>query len=312
VAAFLAYLMDPLLSLLRRLRVPLLLGVLLCGVLFLGVFLVLGYVLYQSGLHFAGQFPRYQAGFLNLVRGLVDWIETSTGIGRLQPLEELRKLPLGTTLLSAAGSVFSFLGDFGLVFLFSLLFLVGKYGFTRKLVRSFPRRSARRIAALLIQIDRDLRKYIGVKSFVSLLAGLGTGLCLSLFRVEFAVIFGFLAFVLNFIPYLGPILAVILPFLIALIQFASWAQPLWLLVILTLMHNLIGALLEPKLVGLRLNLSFPVIFLVLFFWDWLWGIPGILLAVPLTTALKIIAADVPALHPFALLLERAPRRKRGS
>lgn len=312
VAGFLAYLMDPLVALLRRLRVPVIVGVSVTAVLFLVAFSVFGWILYQSSLEFARAFPRYQRGLVELVRDLLLRLQNAanTLIG-LEPLEELQKLPVSSILLSALRSLATFLREFVVIFLFTLLFLVGKYGVARKLLRAFPHKRAKKIALVLLHIDSDIRKYIGVKSLASLLVGAGSGACLALFGVEFAVVFGFLTFVLNFIPFIGSTIAVILPVLLALIQFGSWPRVLWLLAGLVVIQNLVAYLFEPKVLGLRLKVSVPIIFLSIFFWGWLWGAPGVLLALPVTTSLKIIMEDIPGLRPFALLLERpSPHKKR--
>jgi predicted PurR-regulated permease PerM len=185
---------------------------------------------------------------------------------------------------------------------------VGKYGVARKLLRAFPHQRAKRIVLTLLHIDGDIRKYIGVKSLASLLVGAASGACLALFGVDFALLFGFLTFVLNFVPVIGSVIAVILPELVCLIQFGSWSRTLWLLLALLVLQNTVAYLFEPKVLGIRLKVSVPIVFLSLFFWGWLWGAPGILLALPLTTAVKIVMEDIPGLRPFALLLEKAPRR----
>jgi predicted PurR-regulated permease PerM len=312
VAGFLAYLMDPLVSLLRRLRVPVIVGVIVAALLFLIAFLVFGWILYHSALEFAKAFPRYQRGFVELVRNLLQRLQeaANTLIGLEHPLEQLQQVPVGSILLSTLRSLANFLREFVVVFIFSLLFLAGKYGLARKLLRSFPRKEAKRIAVALMHIDADLRNYIGIKSLASLLVGVTSGLALSLFRVEFSIVIGFLTFVLNFIPIIGSVIAVIIPVLLAGIQFGSWLTALWVALILLALQNLVAQLFEPKILGVRLNLSVPIIFLSLLFWGWLWGIAGVLLAVPLTTSVKIIIGDIPGLRPFALLLEKPSRRKR--
>jgi predicted PurR-regulated permease PerM len=102
---------------------------------------------------------------------------------------------------------------------------------------------------------------------------------------------------------------VVLPLLVCLVQFGSWARTLWLLAALLVLQNTVAYLFEPKVLGIRLKVSVPIVFLSLFFWGWLWGAPGILLALPLTTTLKIIMEDIPGLKPVAKLLEKVPRRK---
>jgi predicted PurR-regulated permease PerM len=310
VTGFLAYLMDPLVTLLRRLRVPVTVAVSIAAVLYLAAFLVFGWVIYQSALDFAQALPRYQRGIVEIARDLLLRLQNAlnTLIG-LQPLEELQRLPVSTILLTTLRSVAGFLSDFVLIFVFTLLFLVGKHGLARKLLRAFPHQRAKRIAMVLLRIDGDIRKYIGVKSLASLLVGTTSGICLGLFGVDFALLFGFLTFVLNFIPFIGSFIAVVLPLLVCLVQFGSWGRTVWLLAALLVLQNSVAYLFEPKVLGIRLKVSVPIVFLSLFFWGWLWGAPGILLALPLTTTLKIIMEDIPGLKPVAKLLEKAPRRR---
>lgn len=311
IAAFLTYLMDPLVSALRRMRVPVIVSVIIAAVVFLGAFSVFSFILYQNSLDFARKIPGYQAKFVNMLRDLTERVQIATDeFFDVKILDEVKKIPVASIVLSTISSLAGFLADFLLIFLFSLLILAGKYGATRKLLRSFPRLEAKKIALVLLHIDRDLRKYVGIKSFVSMVIGLSSGVALALFQVEFAVILGFLTFVLNFIPYLGSIIAVIVPVVIALLQYASLAKALWILLVLVVLQNLVGQFLEPKLVGSGLKISIPVVFFTLFFWGWLWGAPGVLLAVPMTTSIKIIMEDIPGLRPFALLLEKMPRKRK--
>jgi len=314
VTGFLAYLMDPLVSLLRRWGVPLVAAVGVTAVLFLAAFLVFGWVLYQSALEFAKALPGYQRGVVELARELLLRLQNAlnrlVGLEPLQELQRLQQLPAGSLLLTALRSAANFLREFVLIFIFTLLYLVGKYGLPRKMLRAFPHKRAKRIALVLLHIDGDIRKYIGVKSLASLLVGATSGACLRLFGVDFALLFGFLTFVLNFIPVLGSLIAVVLPLLVSLVQYGSWARTLWLLGALLVLQNTVAYLFEPKVLGIRLKVSVPFVFLSLFFWGWLWGAPGVLLALPLTTALKIVMEDVPGLRPFAMLLEKAPKRGR--
>jgi AI-2 transport protein TqsA len=311
VAAFLAYLMDPMVALLRRRRVAVVLAVLIAGTVFLGVFSVFSYILYNNTLDFARKIPSYQAAFVNMVKQAVDRFELLTNeIFELRILDELRRIQIGPLVLSTVSSIAGLLADFLLVFLFSLLILASKYTLTRKLLRSFPHKEAKRLVMVLLHIDRDLRKYVGIKSFVSIVVGVASGVALALFRVEFAIVLGFLTFVLNFIPYLGSLFAVLLPVLIALVQFASIGQALWILLVLVIIQNLVAQLLEPSLVGSGLKITIPVVFFALFFWSWFWGAPGVLLAIPMTTSLKIVMEDIPGLRPFALLLEKMPRKRK--
>jgi len=172
IAAFLAYFMDPLVALLRRLRVPVVLAVVISGILFLGASSVFSYFLYNNTLDFARQIPRYQVAFVNMLTDVVERFQVLTGdFFELRVLDELKKIQIGSLVFSTVSSIANLVADFLLVFLFSLLILASKYTLTRKLLRSFPHKEAKRLVMVLLHIDKDLRKYVGIKSFVSMIIG---------------------------------------------------------------------------------------------------------------------------------------------
>ena len=163
---------------------------------------------------------------------------------------------------------------------------------------------------MLKHVDRHLRAFLGIKTLASLVIGIGTAGILLALRVEFAVTWGFAALVLNFVPAVGPIGSILLPTLIAFVQFDTLLVPLLAAALLAVLHVAVSNLVEPRIMGERLSLSFFVIFLSLFFWGWMWGAPGVILAVPMTASLKIIVERIPATARFAMLLGRARVRRR--
>ncbi len=311
IAVLLAYIMDPLVAFLKNLKIPLLISALITALIFLSVFFVFGIIIYRSMLDFAGKFPSYQLKLMSMITDILSKIHFEADeIIKKNFLDELKKIPIGSIVLSAAGSIMNFIKDFFVVFLYSLFILLGKYSLTRKLLRSFPRERGKRIAIILKHIDSGLRNYIGIKTLMSVSVGIGTGLILIFFKVEFAIILGFLTFILNFIPYLGSTIAVMLPPLIAIVQFGTFSRALWVLLALVVLQNLIGQVIEPRTVGHRLNLSITVVFFALLFWGWLWGAPGVLLAIPMTTSIKIVMENIPSYRPLALMLGRTGKRGR--
>jgi predicted PurR-regulated permease PerM len=148
---------------------------------------------------------------------------------------------------------------------------------------------------MLEHIDSDVQKYLAIKTLISLMVGVLTTVVLFIFGVDFAIVFGFLAFLLNYIPNVGSIIAVGLPVVIALLQFGKFWPVLWIFIIITVLDNIIGNILEPKLMGKGLGLSPLAVLFSLFFWLWLWGIPGMILAVPILAIFKIVASNIPSL-----------------
>ena len=217
--------------------------------------------------------------------------------------------PCAPFALQAARSVAGFALDFVLVFFFALIMLIGKYHAAATLASAFPAKKGRSTAEMLASIDQHLRAYIGLKSLVSLLVGIGTAVILLALRVEFAFVFGFLAFLLNYVPSLGPLVAIALPVLVAAAGRGFWPTAALAGILLGVLHIGLSNALEPKLMGDRLDLSFLVIFVSLLFWGWMWGPAGVLLAVPLTATVKIVLEHIPRTRRFALLLQRSRHRR---
>ena len=113
---------------------------------------------------------------------------------------------------------------------------------------------------------------------------------------------GTLAFILNFIPYLGSILATVLPVLLAVVQLDSFWAPILIFVLLISMQQLLGTFIEPRMQGTTLGVSPLLIILSLAFWGVVWGIVGMLLAVPLLMVVKIVFENIPATRPVADLM----------
>ena len=155
---------------------------------------------------------------------------------------------------------------------------------------------------MIESINAQVRKYLLIKTATSLLNGLMVWIVLAVFGVDFAALFGLLAFLLNFIPNIGSMIAATLRVGFAFFQFGTFWTPFWILVITVGLDNVLGNFLEPKIMGKGLGLSPLLVFFSLLFWGWLWGVPGMILSVPLTAVIKIVCQNVPALRPVAVLM----------
>ncbi len=149
----------------------------------------------------------------------------------------------------------------------------------------------RRVEKTFKDITEQIQRYIATKFLISLLTGIVVGIILWIFDVDFIIVWAVMAFFLNFIPNIGSILAVVLPTLMTLIQYESIGYTVLVGGIITLLQNLIGNLLEPKIMGDKLGLNPLVILLSLLVWGYVWGIAGMFLSVPLTAVVKIIISN---------------------
>ncbi len=140
-------------------------------------------------------------------------------------------------------------------------------------------------------ITEQIQRYIATKFLISLLKGVLIGIILWIFNIDFLIVWAVLTFFLNFIPNIGAIIAVILPMLMALIQYESIGYALLVAGVIAFAENLIGNIIEPKILGDKLGLNPLIILLSLLIWGYIWGIAGMFLSVPLIAVLKIIISN---------------------
>lgn len=147
-----------------------------------------------------------------------------------------------------------------------------------------------------------LAHYLLLLSLTNLAFGVACGLVAWLLELPNAPVWGLLAFLLRFIPYVGAITSAILPALVAFAVFPGWAKSLEVLGFFVLFDQIASQLFEPFLIGPGIDLSPTAILISAMFWSWLWGMPGLLLATPLTACLKVAGDYIPALSFFSVLL----------
>ncbi len=190
---------------------------------------------------------------------------------------------------STFGSVMGFFSSTIFVCIFVLFLLIGYK----------PQNQPKGIYADIIH---KTRRYITTKTIVSIITGLLVWLTLSAFGLQLAPVFGVMAFLLNFIPSIGSIIATLLPLPIAFAQF----QNPWLITFVILIPGSIqisiGNIIEPKLMGKELSLHPAAILLALSFWGLFWGVIGMFLAVPITAIIRIILMQFDSLKPIGNLL----------
>lgn len=152
-------------------------------------------------------------------------------------------------------------------------------------------------------IDGEIRRYIALKTVLSLITGVSVWIVLALFGLDLAIVFGLFTFILNFIPNIGSIIATCLPLPIAAIQFQD--RPVMMVLVVLIpgaIQMTVGNFVEPKIMGQGLKLHPIVILLALSFWGLLWGVTGMFLAVPITATVRIILVQFETLKPVARLL----------
>ena len=152
-------------------------------------------------------------------------------------------------------------------------------------------------------IIAHVKKYIFTKFITSSITGVAAGLIYWFLGLELAFIFGSLTFILNFIPVVGSIIAVLLPIPIAILQFTDLSSVLLIIFLPAIIHQIIGNVIEPKIFGDAFGLHPITIILSLIFWGMIWGIIGVLLAAPLTAIIRVTFERFESTKYIARLLE---------
>jgi len=134
---------------------------------------------------------------------------------------------------------------------------------------------------------RDVQRYLGIKTLASIATGALAWMTCAIFGVEFAILWGLIAFFFNYVPTIGSLVAAIPPMLVALLQLGFW-HSMGVTACYLLINIAIGNFIEPMLLGKRFGISTVVVILSVLFWGWLWGPVGMFLAVPLTMMIKMM------------------------
>ena len=250
--------------------------------------------------------PQYQESLLAAIQGIAvhfgleqepTWATLRQDLlGRIS----LQRL-LGSTLASVGSIVLSFV----VVSLYAIFLLAEQRGFETKLANlsDDPKRVAR-IREVIQAINRRIGAYLALKTIISVLLGAVSWGIMTLFGLEFALLWAVLAGFLNFVPYIGSVLGVVFPVLMGVVQFGEPGVVLTLLLALTAAQFAIGNFLDPYVMGSSLNLSPFAILLSLAIWSELWGIPGAFLAVPITAIVAIVLSEFRGTRPVAVLLSK--------
>jgi len=216
---------------------------------------------------------------------------------------------IGRYLSGMPRFLFSWFANLVMVMVFLIFMLLEAPHTDNRLRRAFKGDGGEAVSRIADTIVGQISKYLRMLAIISFVTGVLVYGALYVLRVEFALMWAVLAFLLNFIPWVGSIVACIPPILVALVQYYPSISPalLTLIVLLTIQSTL-GNIVTPKVMGDTLDLS-PIIILVsLMFWGGIWGVTGALLAVPIAVMIKIICENIRPLDFVAILMSSAKHR----
>ena len=209
--------------------------------------------------------------------------------------------------LSFSSGVFAFSKSLFLIAILTIFIMIEMRLTKRKMHYAFKNNRAR-IARISNQIVKQTTRYISIKFYVSLATGILCFTCAWIIGLDFPIVWGFLSFIMNFIPIFGSIISVGFAFIFSIVQFyPGWGKPLFILIFMTSVNMILGNIIEPRIEGKNLGLSPVVILISLSGWGYIWGFTGMLIAVPLTVIVKIVCENIDYLKSVAIILGNDPR-----
>jgi predicted PurR-regulated permease PerM len=310
IAGLLVYLILPVHQRLVRWGVPSPVAYLVIVVCVLGLFLGIGEMAYRNFAELIGKrLSVYEQRLDRLGRKVLGGLPFEVPDVEHWQVRNLLTFDVGpdsrirNVLKAAVGNFLEFLTATFVVIVYLIFLIAERVSLPGRVARAFGEERAKEIMAVVEAINRGVHDYIALKTFVSALQGLLSFAVLAAFGVEFAVMWGVLIFLFNFIPYIGSLVAVSLPIILSFLQYAEepW-KPVLITLLLLVIQRVVDNYIEPRLAGHRLGVSPLIVLLSLAFWGWLWGIVGMILAVPLTVIGKIILQNIRETKPLATLI----------
>jgi AI-2 transport protein TqsA len=303
-AFFLSLLSLPLLTWLEEHRVPRTIAVAMAVLANVALLALIAILVSTSVSGFVDAAPRYRDQLLGLLDLAVTWGE-SRGMPAARWVEE--GLFDATSVVDLIGGTLRGVASLAT----SLLLIVTTMVFVLLEVAIFPAKLqaalGNRVQPLwrYARIRLEVQRYLLMKTFVSAFMGVATGLGVWAIGLHFALLWGLIAFVFNYVPNIGPVLAAIPALVLSLITL-GFGRTLLVAAVYVGLHLGVANLLEPQLFGRRLGLSPLVVFVSLLFWGWVWGPVGMLLSVPLTVISRIVFENSRELRWIAVLLASEP------
>jgi predicted PurR-regulated permease PerM len=315
LAGFLAILIDPIPTTFERWHIPRVLSSAVVIALGISVLALVGYASYGKASILVDDTPQYMDRIREAIKPLTQKVEkVQKSAGSLTPGPAPRRVPevriseaptWPSYLIRGVGSVWGAIIVGGVVPFLTFFMLARKNHLYLWLLNTFG--ATMNVPEFVSRLSQMVRGFIVGNLFIGLfMAAVTAGVLFSL-KLQGAVLLGVVSGFLNLIPFIGLLLAAVLPLLAATLQFDT-ASPFVIIVLTVVLLHLISAnLLIPKFIGSRVNVGPVAATMGMLFWGWLWGAIGLLLAVPLTAFVKLISDCHPSLRPISSLLAESPR-----
>ncbi len=284
LSVFIAIILTPYYNWLNSKKSPQVLSLVIVLLTFVGVLSLMGVLLGTSIQNFSANLPSYE---IQLKIQLADFFNFLLTIGIDVPEDEITKMLDPAMIMRFAAGTLKSVGATitnSFVILLMVVFMITEAG---DFVKKLSGREDNRGPSHIDEITAKIKHYMALKTVISLVTGTIVTIMLSVFGLDYAFLWGVIAFLFNFIPNIGSIIAAIPAIMLSIIQLGFIDTGL-IATGYMIINTLIGSMVEPKVMGKGLGLSTLIVFLSLIFWGWVLGPVGMLLSIPLTIMAKIV------------------------
>jgi AI-2 transport protein TqsA len=303
---FIALLFLPLMRWLAKRKIHNFISIFIVLLIFVGIFKIGGELLKIISREILATDSLFFETAIAKINVLAQSFEDFLGINYFDEGNVLNHFITSDTITKHFGSTFDFIGNTVSMTLmtafFVVLWLAESINFYKILSSAiFKKKYAS--AKIFMKIENDLITFVKVKFLVSALTGLGFGLACYFFNVSFPIFWGVFAFLINFVQMIGSIVSVILLALFAFVELDPTSTLLFFIISITLIQVIFGSILEPIFMGKSFSINVIAILVSLMFWGYIWGVPGLIMSIPITVFLKIVFEQFPQTKFFATLLK---------
>ena len=315
LSVLLSFVFYPICKKLNSWHIPWILCILLMFLFSAFLIFGIGNLLYNTIKSIINVYPRYEQRFTDLYQLFCDtfkihYDQEADLFTNLWNSLNVRTA-VQNTAISLSANLVSFVKVFGLILFFMLFLLIEFNSIKPKVNMAFSDKTELqgKIKSIASTTVKEVAHYVSIKFMISLLTGILVFLVTLIAGLDFPLIWGATAFILNFIPTFGSIISWAATTVFALLQFyPSWGTIVFIGVSVLAINFILGNIVEPRWEGSDLGLSPFVILVSLSFWGWMWGFIGMILAVPMTVILKIIFENTNVLKPIAILLGHSGKK----
>jgi len=305
LSILLAYFLDPIVESLERMRISRTLAAMVTVLVLIAVIGGVGYGLWSRTADFAANWPKY-GGMLRQavtavetkINGLERQVSPSAATEGSHPMPDASATNVvRSVVVRVMGSLYALVLEVTFVPFLVFFMLAGKQEVWHGTLQLFPVSRRTAVKETLEDLRDVLRDYLVGMSLVTLVVIAASSMFFWAMGLDYPILTGIVSGLLNMVPYIGAVLAWLPPFVIALAKFKALSSYALIAGVLMAIHMLSNNLLAPALVGKRVRLNALSITVALLFWGWLWGGMGLLLAIPLTAALRVICDHTESLRP---------------